>query len=67
MSCDMIISGNFCFFPGALLLERVNSALVIGFSFRPILRLQKHYTEEEGRGTRNGYEASKGSRGISGL
>ena len=23
--------------------------------------------EEEGRGTRNGYEASKGSKGISGL
>ena len=28
---------------------------------------QRMLAKEEGRGTRNGYEASKGSKGISGL
>ena len=33
----------------------------------PILSAIWVLTEEEGRGTRSGYEASKGSKGISGL
>ena len=31
------------------------------------IRVMTFHLKEEGRGTRNGYEASKGSKGISGL
>ena len=53
--------------PGKTMLKKLRTKFAGETRWEACRQFRRTKFKEEGRGTRNGYEASKGSKGISGL